>query len=63
MQGHNMPPLLLALATLCIVSFLCIGLVVQFGPTSDLGTAELVFGVAILLVLLLWLARNDFSGR
>jgi hypothetical protein len=58
-----MPPLLLALATLCIVSFTCIGLVAHFGPAAELGRAELFFAIAILLVLLLWLARNDFSGR
>jgi len=58
-----MPPLLLALAILCIVSFTCIGLVAHFGPPSDLGTPEVFFAIALLLVLLLWLVRGDFSGR
>jgi uncharacterized membrane protein len=51
------------LATLCIVSFTCIGLVAQFGPPSDLGRAELYLGIPILLAVLLWLTRNDFRGR
>jgi hypothetical protein len=58
-----MSTLLLVLATVCIASFTCVGLVAQFGPPSDLGRAELYFGIPILLALLLWLTRDDLSGR
>jgi hypothetical protein len=59
-QAH-MSTLLLVLVTLCMTSFVCVGLVAQFGPPSDLGRADLYFGIPILLALLLWLTRGDFS--
>ena len=62
-QAHHMSTLLLVLATVCIVSFTCVGLVAQFGPPSNLGSAELYFGIPVLLALLIWFTRDDFSGR
>jgi len=56
-----MSTLLLVLVTLCMTSFVCVGLVAQFGPPSDLGRADLYFGIPILLALLLWLTGGDFS--
>jgi hypothetical protein len=58
-----MPSLLRLLAVVCLVSFACIGLLMQLGLSLDLGTSELFFGIAALLGLLLWLTESDLNRR
>jgi hypothetical protein len=60
-QDHHMPSLLRVLSAFCLVSFACIGLMVQF-LSLDVGRADLFFGIAALLGLLLWLTRDDCNG-
>jgi len=67
-----MPPLLLVFAA-CIVSFTCVSLLAHFGTlpdlsfvdlgTANLGAAEFFFAIVVLLAVVIWLRRNDFSGR
>ncbi len=59
----TMPSLLRLLAVVCLVSFACIGLLMQSGLPLDLGTSELFFGIAALLGLLLWLTESDLNRR
>jgi hypothetical protein len=71
-QAHQMLPLLLVFAAF-VVSFTCVSLLSHFGTFSDLsaadlgsahlGAAEFFFGIVILLAVVIWLTRNDFSGR
>jgi len=65
-------PLLFVFAAF-VVSFTCVSLLAHFGTLSDLsvadlgaahlGAAEFFFGIVILLAVVIWLTRNNFSGR